>query len=88
MGPVSKPPIVECFERICNDKRNDVVCQALFEHDKAPHSPITVLKRVNALERVVKREDVIGELLRKKSIFLQKKWRIDLICTVIYNEDR
>lgn len=40
--PLFQSTVVEHLQIILNDKRNDIVFQALLKHDQSAHTPITI----------------------------------------------
>lgn len=55
--------VVEHFEFVCNDKRNNAAIEALLEHDKAPHAAIAVLKRMDAFKAYMQVKDVLKSVM-------------------------
>ena len=50
LGPLRESAIVERLHIIRNDKRNNVISKAFFEHDQPADTPIAVLEWMNALK--------------------------------------
>ena len=57
-------PIVEHFEVIRNNERNNIVPQALLEEQKPPDTAISILKRMDGFKGVVKFQQVFQRLGR------------------------
>lgn len=62
MWPVGEASVVEGFEEICDDKGDDVVREAFFEHDETADTAVAILEGVNALECVVEVQNIIKGL--------------------------
>ena len=52
--PLVQPPVVEHFEVIRNNERNNIVPQALLEEQKPPDTAISILKRMYLLKFIMK----------------------------------
>lgn len=63
LGPVGEASVVEDLEGICDDKGDNVVREAFFEHDETPDTAVAILEGVNALECVVEVQNIIEGLL-------------------------
>src|SRR5699024_6416002 len=48
--PLFQSAIIEQFQIILNDKRNNIIFQAFFKHNQSTHSPIAILKRMDSLK--------------------------------------
>ena len=48
--PLLKPPVIEEFQVILDDKGNDIVFQAFFEQNQATYSAVAVLEGVDPLK--------------------------------------
>lgn len=53
MPPFTQPPVIEEFEFLCDNERDDAVCKTLLEHDQTPDATVSVLEGVNGLELLV-----------------------------------
>ena len=58
MAPLSEASIIEHLQLVCDDKRNDIICQALLEHQQATNTTITVLERMDLLKADMKIENI------------------------------
>ncbi len=63
LGPVGEAAVVEGFEGICDDKGDDVVREAFFEHDETADTAVAILEGVNAFEGVVEVQNIIKRFL-------------------------
>ena len=63
VAPFAQAAVVEHFEFVCNDKRNNAAIEALLEHDKAPHAAIAVLKRMDAFKAYMQVKDVLKSVM-------------------------
>ena len=61
--PFAKTPVIEEFEIVSDDKRNDTVGKALLEHHKAPYTSISVLEGMNDFEFLMKVDNVLQRFL-------------------------
>ena len=57
--PLGEAAVVEHFVALVDDKGDDVMLEALLEHEEAPDSAVAVLEGVNALEAHVKGDDIL-----------------------------
>ena len=48
--PFLQSTVIEHFQIILNDKRNNIVFQTLLKHNQSAHTPITILERMNSLK--------------------------------------
>ena len=62
--PLMETTIVEHFEVIRNNERNNIIPQALLEEQKPPDTAISILKRMDGFKGVVKFQQVFQRLGR------------------------
>lgn len=62
--PLVQPPVVEYFEVIRNNERNNFVPQALLEEQKPPDTAISILKRMDGFKGIVEFQQVFQRLGR------------------------
>ena len=58
MAPFTQATIVEHFEFVGNNERNDAVGQTFLKHKQTTHTAVAVLKGMNPFEANMKIEDV------------------------------
>lgn len=62
-SPFPESAVIVEFQIICNDERNYSASQTLFEHNKPPHTPIPVLKRMDGFKLLVEINNILKVLL-------------------------
>ena len=62
--PLMETTIVEHFEVIRNNERNNIVPQALLEEQKPPDTAISILKRMDGFKGIVEFQQVFQRLGR------------------------
>ena len=64
MVPFVEPAIVKHLQVILDNKRDNVVFETFLEKDKSADTPVAVLERMNALEVMMERNDLLERMIR------------------------
>ena len=58
MAPLTQTSVIEHLQFVSDDEGNNATAQTLLEHNKTPHTTITILERVNLFETDMKVKDI------------------------------
>ena len=70
--PFGQAAVIEHLEFLVDDKRNDIIAQALLEKNQSANTTVSILKRVDMFKAVMEIKDLFKRLF--------------LLCVVTYNQ--
>ena len=72
MIPFFQSTIIEQFQIILDNKRNNIVFQALLEHNQSAYTTITILKRMDSFKLHMKVQNILEGLFFLSIVFRQQ----------------
>ena len=78
MVPFVEPAIVKHLQVILDNKRDNVVFETFLEKDKSADTPVAVLERMNALEVMMERNDLLERMIRDGIIAGQQSGNLQI----------
>ena len=70
--PFLQSTVIEHFQIIVNDKRNNIVFQTLLKHNQSAHTPVAVLERMDPLKLHMEVQNILKSLFFLSAIFRQQ----------------